>query len=129
MMSDDHFIAINSEKPNKKGKMLKHLFWSTLKIKSKFVSHRFSEKPSNHYHWTPSWPPHSSLKRFHAAIPSRNDFINMTVGFNTKSIKPDKKAFVLFYCDVLVPAHGLDIDQDRSQRCERTALKVKGEPI
>lgn len=31
MMSDDHFIAINSEKPNKKGKMLKHLFWSTVR--------------------------------------------------------------------------------------------------
>lgn len=63
MMSDDHFIAINSEKPNKKGKMLKHLFWSTVKIKSKFVSHRLSEKPSNHYQRTPSWPPHSSQGR------------------------------------------------------------------
>lgn len=38
MMSGDHFIAINSEKTKEKGKMLKHLFWSTIKIKSKSLS-------------------------------------------------------------------------------------------
>lgn len=53
----------------------------------------------------------------------------MAVGFNTKSTKPYKKAFVLFYYDVLVPAHGLDLDQDHSQRCERTEVQVKREPI
>lgn len=100
MMSDDPFIAINSEKPNKKGKMLKHLFWSTVKIKSKFASHELSEKPSNHCQQTPSWPPHSSLNQFHAEIHSQNDIKNMAVGFNTKSTKPYKKPFILFNCDV-----------------------------
>lgn len=54
---------------------------------------------------------------------------NMAVGVNTKSTKPYKKTFILFYCDVLVPAQGLDLDQDRSQRCERTEFQVKREPI
>lgn len=100
MMSDDPFIAINSEKPNKKGKMLKHLFWSTVKIKSKFVSHELSEKPPNHCRQTPGWPPHSSLNQFHAEIHSRNDIKNTAVGFNTKSTKPYKKTIypILLWC-------------------------------
>lgn len=49
MMSDDHFIAINSEKPNKKGKNVKTftLEYSKDQIKE-FVSHRLSENPSSH---------------------------------------------------------------------------------
>lgn len=97
-------------KNQRKGKNVKTFILEYNKDQIKeFVSCRLSEKPTDLYHLKPGLPTHSSLKQIHAEIPFLNNFINMAVGFNTKSTKNYNKASNSIV--MLAPPHGLELAQ------------------